>query len=73
MVVGFCHPLLDMTVVGNENILKRYNLKSNDAILAGEKHMGIYEELAKDPSVQYTPGGSGQNSLRFVQVISIIN
>jgi len=73
MIVGFCHPLLDMTVVGNENILKRYDLKSNDAVLAGHKHMGIYEELAKDPSVHYSAGGSGQNSLRFVQVISIIN
>jgi len=62
-----------MTVVGNENILKRYDLKSNGAVLAGEKHMGIYEELANDPSVHYTAGGSGQNSLRFVQVISIIN
>eukprot|EP00102_Acyrthosiphon_pisum_P004725 XP_001948583.3 PREDICTED: adenosine kinase-like [Acyrthosiphon pisum] len=69
MVVGFCHPLLDMTVIGNENILKRYDLKSNDAVLAGEKHMSIYEELTKDPSVHYSAGGSGQNSLRFVQWI----
>ncbi|KAE9544211.1 hypothetical protein AGLY_001390, partial [Aphis glycines] len=68
-VVGFCNPLLDMTVVGNANILKKYDLKNNDAILAGEKQMGIYEEIEKDPNVQYTAGGSGQNSLRFVQWI----
>jgi len=61
-----------MTVVGNDNILKKYDLKNNDAILAGEKQMGIYEELEKDPNVQYTAGGSGQNSLRVVQVISIL-
>jgi adenosine kinase len=60
-----------MTVVGNPEILKKYDLKSNDAILAGEKQAGIYEELEKDPNVQYTAGGSGQNSLRVVQVISI--
>ncbi|XP_060854808.1 uncharacterized protein LOC132932445 [Rhopalosiphum padi] len=69
MVVGFCNPLLDMTVVGNPEILRKYDLKSNDAILAGEKQAGIYEELEKDPNVQYTAGGSGQNSLRVVQWI----
>jgi len=62
-----------MTVVGNPEILRKYDLKSNDAILAGEKQAGIYEELEKDPNVQYTAGGSGQNSLRVVQVISIKN
>ncbi|KAF0771454.1 adenosine kinase-like [Aphis craccivora] len=68
-VVGFCNPLLDMTVVGNADLLKRYDLKNNDAILAGKKQMGIYEELEKNPDVQYTAGGSGQNSLRVVQWI----
>jgi len=62
-----------MTVVGNADLLKRYDLKNNDAILAGKKQMGIYEELEKNPDVQYTAGGSGQNSLRVVQVISIQN
>lgn len=67
-VVGFCNPLLDMTVTGNTNFLHKYGLNSNEAILAQDKHMGIYEEIEKDPTVQYTPGGSGQNSLRVVQV-----
>jgi len=62
-----------MTVVGNENILKRYDLKNNGAILASEKHLGIYKELENDPTVQYTAGGSGQNSMRFAQVIPITN
>lgn len=37
----FCmgNPLLDMQVTNGEELLKKYNLKSNDAILAGEEHM----------------------------------
>lgn len=29
------------------------------------KHMGNYEEIDKYPTVQYTAGGSGKNSLRY--------
>ena len=37
----FCmgNPLLDMQVTGGEALLEKYGLKSNDAILAEEKHM----------------------------------
>ena len=37
----FCmgNPLLDMQVKNGEELLKKYNLKANDAILAGEEHM----------------------------------
>jgi len=36
----FClgNPLLDMQVTGGEKLLEKYGLKSNDAILAEEKH-----------------------------------
>jgi adenosine kinase len=34
------NPLLDMQV-SSEEILKKYNLKPNDAILAGEEHAGM--------------------------------
>lgn len=36
----FCigNPLLDMQVTNGEELLKKYDLKSNDAILAEEKH-----------------------------------
>jgi len=36
----FCigNPLLDLQVVDGEEILKKYDLKANDAILAEEKH-----------------------------------
>lgn len=36
----FCigNPLLDMQVTNGEALLKKYDLKANDAILAEEKH-----------------------------------
>lgn len=66
-IVGFCNPLLDMTVVGDQNLLNKYDLKNNDAILAEEKHMPLYEELMNNEKVEYTAGGSAQNSLRVAQ------
>ena len=40
----FCmgNPLLDMQVTNGEELLKKYDLKSNDAILAEEKHQPMY-------------------------------
>ena len=36
------NPLLDMQVKNGEQLLKKYDLKANDAILAGEEHMPMY-------------------------------
>ena len=36
------NPLLDMQVTNGEELLKKYDLKSNDAILAEEKHQPMY-------------------------------
>lgn len=50
-------------------LLEKYGLKDNDAILAEEKHMGLYEELmAKDAKL--IPGGAAQNTARGAQVCS---
>ena len=39
----FCmgNPLLDMQVSNGEKLLEKYDLKADDAILAGEKHAGM--------------------------------
>jgi adenosine kinase len=39
----FCigNPLLDMQVVNGEELLKKYDLKANDAILAEDKHASM--------------------------------
>ena len=40
----FCigNPLLDIQVYNGEELLKKYDLKANDAILAEEKHAPLY-------------------------------
>lgn len=48
-------------------LLEKYGLKDNDAILAEDKHMGLYEELmARDAKL--IPGGAAQNTARGAQV-----
>ncbi|KAF2860231.1 Ribokinase-like protein [Piedraia hortae CBS 480.64] len=60
------NPLLDIQAQGDEALLQKYGLKANDAILAEEKHMGLYDELmAKD--AQLLAGGAAQNTARGAQ------
>lgn len=35
------NPLLDMQVSNGEELLKKYDLKANDAILAEDKHLPL--------------------------------
>lgn len=62
----FCmgNPLLDVQVTNGEELLKKYDLKANDAILAEEKHMPIYDEIVKNYKVTYVAGGASQNAAR---------
>ncbi|KAH9948212.1 Ribokinase-like protein [Amylocystis lapponica] len=58
------NPLLDLQVTNGEELLKKYDLKANDAILAEEKHLSIYEELVQKHKVTYVAGGASQNAAR---------
>ena len=51
----------------DQALLDKYGLKSNDAILAEEKHMPIYDEITK-LSPRYVAGGAAQNAARGAQV-----
>lgn len=53
----------------DKDFLAKYNLKENDAILAGEKHMPIYDELIQKYKADFIAGGSVQNALRVAQWI----
>lgn len=48
-------------------LLEKYGLKDNDAILAEDKHMGIYEELLQRDA-KLIAGGAAQNTARGAQV-----
>jgi adenosine kinase len=40
------NPLLDIQVTNGEQLLKKYNLNANDAILAEEKHLPMLDILS---------------------------
>ena len=49
-------------------MLEKYGLKANDAILAEEKHMGLYEDLIQNHDAKLIAGGAAQNTARGAQV-----
>ncbi|CAN6484669.1 unnamed protein product [Victoria cruziana] len=67
ILLGMGNPLLDISSVVDEDFLKKYDIKLNNAILAEEKHLPMYEELAAKENVEYIAGGATQNSIRVAQ------
>lgn len=57
----------DIQAVGNQELLDKYGLKANDAILAEEKHLGIYEDLLNNYDAKLIAGGAAQNTARGAQ------
>ena len=55
--------------ISDAALLQKYGLKDNDAILAEDKHMGIYEELLQKDA-KLIAGGAAQNTARGAQVES---
>ncbi|RPB26880.1 adenosine kinase-like protein [Terfezia boudieri ATCC MYA-4762] len=62
------NPLLDIQVNGDQALLNKYGLKPNDAILAEEKYLPIYEEITA-LSPRYVAGGAAQNACRGAQYV----
>jgi len=67
VILGMGNPLLDISAVVKTEMLEKYNLKANDAILYEQED--IFEDLAKDYEVEYIAGGATQNSCRVAQWI----
>jgi adenosine kinase len=67
MLLGMGNPLLDISAPVDDDLLKRYELKANDAILAEDKHQPLYAELQAKADVLYIAGGATQNSIRVAQ------
>ncbi|RKO96611.1 Ribokinase-like protein, partial [Caulochytrium protostelioides] len=61
---GIENPLLDISARVKPELLAKYKLKANDAILAGDEHATLYDELLADYPVEYIAGGAAQNSMR---------
>ncbi|KAI6227790.1 Adenosine kinase [Aphelenchoides fujianensis] len=69
VIIGMCNPLLDIEADVGQELLEKYGLKQNDAILADEKHLPLFDEIVQNYNVSYTPGGANQNVLRVFQWI----
>ena len=49
-------------------MLEKYGLKPNDAILAEDKHLGLYDDLLNNYEAKLIAGGAAQNTARGAQV-----
>lgn len=65
--MGMGNPLLDISANVTQELLDKYELKLDTAILAEDKHQPLYKELVDKYDVQYIAGGATQNSMRVAQ------
>lgn len=66
-ILGMGNPLLDISAEVPEEILTKYGVTLNNAILAEDKHLPLYDEIATQFPVQYIAGGATLNSIRVAQ------
>ncbi|XP_039756135.1 adenosine kinase [Pararge aegeria] len=69
LLVGIGNPLLDISACVDGDLLMKYDLHPDDAIMAEEKHMPLYTELVDNYNAEFIAGGSVQNTLRVAQWI----
>ncbi|KAK7202954.1 adenosine kinase [Myxozyma melibiosi] len=62
------NPLLDIQATCPPEFLEKYGLKANDAILAEEKHMPVFDEILQYDA-KYLAGGAAQNTARGAQYV----
>ena len=66
-LLGMGNPLLDISAHVPQELLDKYELKLDSAILAEDKHQPLYGELVEKYDVQYIAGGATQNTMRVAQ------
>lgn len=66
-ILGMGNPLLDISASVPSELLTRYGVTLDSAILAEEKHMPVYQELVDSYEPDYIAGGATQNSIRVAQ------
>jgi len=67
VLMGMGNPLLDISAEVGQDVLDKYEVKLDSAILAEEKHLPIYKELVDSYSHKFIAGGATQNSIRVAQ------
>lgn len=76
-ILGMCNPLLDISSDVPAEFLEKYGVSLNNAILAEEKHIPLYEDLIANYPVQYIAGESvifflGHLCLHFLKFSLVI-
>lgn len=66
-LLGMGQPLLDISSEVPIEMLEKYELQTDNTILAEAKHQPLYDELASQPNVKYIPGGATMNTIRVAQ------
>merc|ERR1711935_954126 len=66
-ILGMGNPLLDISADVGQDVLDKYDVKLDSAILAEEAHMPIYEDLINNHNAGFIAGGATQNSIRIAQ------
>ncbi|KZV26059.1 adenosine kinase 2 [Dorcoceras hygrometricum] len=67
VLLGMGNPLLDISAVVDQEFLDKFDIRLNNAILAEDKHLPMYDEMASKYKVEYIAGGATQNSIRVAQ------
>ncbi|VDK57841.1 unnamed protein product [Gongylonema pulchrum] len=70
ILLGCGNPLLDIQAQVSHDFLEKWDMKENDAILADDQRIPLFEELVDNHEVSFIPGGATQNALRVCQVNS---
>eukprot|EP00545_Synedropsis_sp_CCMP1620_P012054 CAMPEP_0119003888 /NCGR_PEP_ID=MMETSP1176-20130426/821_1 /TAXON_ID=265551 /ORGANISM="Synedropsis recta cf, Strain CCMP1620" /LENGTH=345 /DNA_ID=CAMNT_0006955529 /DNA_START=34 /DNA_END=1071 /DNA_ORIENTATION=- len=67
ILMGMGNPLLDISANVPQEVLDKYGVKLDSAILAEDLHQPVYAELIEKYSPQFIAGGATQNSIRVAQ------
>ena len=60
LLLGLGNPLLDISADVPTSVFESYAVTPGSAILAEDRHMPLYAELAENYKVQYIAGGAAQ-------------
>ncbi|KAG7371054.1 PfkB carbohydrate kinase family protein [Nitzschia inconspicua] len=66
-IMGMGNPLLDISATVGQDLLDKYEIKLDSAILAEEKHQPLFKELIEKYNPKYIAGGATQNTIRVAQ------
>lgn len=67
VIMGMGNPLLDISATVGQDVLDKYGVKLDSAILAEDKHQPLYKELIDNFKPDFIAGGATQNAIRVAQ------